>query len=83
MNNIQKTQKILDELKTEWNKYPKEPYTNFDKIKDMDIDDMAEWLNTIAHSLCCIYINGEFVKPTKDNFLKWLEEEICQTHLMK
>lgn len=42
--------------------------TNFEKIKAMDIDEMAEWLNTIADDIC--------IPCTTEAMKQWLESEV-------
>lgn len=42
--------------------------TNFEKIKAMDIDEMAEWLGMVSYCNC-----GE---DTVDEYRSWLESEV-------
>lgn len=64
------------------------PYTNFDRIKEMRIDEMAEFLEDVNSSSCtmicsqmsseCDYANLTAecrVEYCKKNIIKWLERE--------
>lgn len=50
--------------------------TNFDKIKSYDVDKLAELLSDTANSYCIIFYTDTFLRPTKENFKKWLLKEV-------
>ena len=57
--------------------------TNYDRIKNMSIDEMAEWLDkTTSCTYCCarqICDNGNYVGAMcYKAFKKWLESEVEQ-----
>ena len=70
-------QKIMDEL-GEKNKHLKaEPYTNYDKIMDMDIDELTNFLNNSlehCHQICDSSTCA-FHRECKSGIKKWLLSE--------
>lgn len=58
------------------------PYTNFENIKDMDIDKMAESLAIVEVNAVCCYISmgkeeyNHFKSERKKQWLEYLESEV-------
>ncbi len=52
--------------------------TNFDRIKNMDIEEMAEFISSIDIDECSgvTYIEDEQALDGVEDIKKWLEEEI-------
>lgn len=57
------------------------PYTNFDNIKDMNLDELAEKLATVELNAVCVYVSmdgAEYIlvkSERKKQWLEWLESE--------
>lgn len=52
------------------------PYTNFENIKDMNIDEMAESLATVELNAVCCYISmnkEEYISTKAERKQQWLE----------
>ena len=49
--------------------------TNYDRIKSMSVEEMAEFLNNISTSLA-IKVNGEYIVREKESVKQWLNSEI-------
>ena len=48
--------------------------TNFEKIKQMSVDDLTDFLNSISTSLA-IKMFGNYIVREKDVIKQWLESE--------
>lgn len=57
------------------------PHTNFDSIKDMNLDELAEKLATVELNAVCVYVSmdgAEYIRvksERKKQWLEWLESE--------
>lgn len=57
------------------------PHTNFDSIKDMSLDELAEKLATVELNAVCVYVSmdgSEYIRvksERKKQWLEWLESE--------
>ena len=51
--------------------------TNYDRIKSMSVEEMAEFLNNISTSLA-IKVNGEYIVREKDSIKQWLLQEVSE-----
>lgn len=57
------------------------PYTNFDSIKDMNLDELAEKLATVELNAVCVYVSmdgAEYIRvksERKKQWIEWLESE--------
>ena len=57
------------------------PYTNFDSIKDMNLDELAEKMATVELNAICVYVSmdgAEYIRvksERKKQWLEWLESE--------
>ena len=50
---------------------------NFEKIKSMDIDEMARWLGADTCNFCVYQqVNCDDIKQCKDGIKQWLESEV-------
>lgn len=55
--------------------------TNFDSIKDMNLDELAEKLATVELNAVCVYVSmdgAEYIRvksERKKQWLEWLESE--------
>ena len=49
--------------------------TNFEKIKENNIEKMAEFLNSTTGQIA-LRLNGEYVSNDKDSVRLWLESEV-------
>ena len=49
--------------------------TNYEKIKNMGIEEMAEFLNSTTGQIA-LRLNGEYVSNDKDSLRLWLESEV-------
>lgn len=49
--------------------------TNFEKIKNMSVEEMAEFLNSTTGQIA-LKLNGEYVSNDKDSLRLWLESEV-------
>ncbi len=64
--------------------YQKDKHTNFEKIKDMTVEEMAEFLDRVRYdycTTCCNNLNNcmrnNAIEPIcKNHFINWLESEI-------
>lgn len=56
-------------------------YTNFDSIRNMNIDELAEKLSIIELNAICVYISADEIgynrvkNERKKQWLEWLESE--------
>ena len=48
--------------------------TNYEKIKNMSVEEMAEFLNSTTSQIA-LKLNGEYVSNDKDSLRLWLESE--------
>ena len=52
---------------------------NFEKIKQMNIDEMAEWLEEFNHNSLCLYCKGcdneDEEIGCRKGLIQWLQEE--------
>lgn len=49
--------------------------TNFEKIKNMSVEEMAEFLNSTTTQIA-LKLNGEYVSNEKGSLCEWLESEV-------
>lgn len=49
--------------------------TNFERIKEMSVEEVADFLNDISTSLA-IKVNGEYIVREKESVKQWLNSEI-------
>ena len=49
--------------------------TNFEKFKNMSVDEMAEFLNSTTRQIA-LRLNGEYISNDKDSLRLWLESEV-------
>lgn len=49
--------------------------TNFERIKEMSVDEIAGFLNDISTSLA-IKVNSEYIVREKESVKQWLNSEI-------
>ena len=49
--------------------------TNFEKIKENNIEEMAEFLNSTTGQIA-LRLNGEYVSNDKDSLRLWLNSEV-------
>lgn len=49
--------------------------TNYEKNKNMSIEEMAEFMNSITGQIA-LRLNGEYVSNDKDSLRLWLESEV-------
>lgn len=52
------------------------PYTNFDNIKDMNLDELAEKLATVELNAVCVHIfmdEAEYIRAKSKRKKQWLE----------
>lgn len=49
--------------------------TNFEKIKNMSVQEMAEFLNSTTGQIA-LRLNCEYVSNDKDSLRLWLESEV-------
>ena len=47
---------------------------NFEKIKNMTLDEMAEFLKTTASTFLVLKVNSSWI--TQDGIKQWLQEEV-------
>lgn len=54
--------------------------TNYEKITNMSIDEMTEYLNCLSGCKCCVGADLESCGkyPCETNIKKWLESEITE-----
>ena len=55
--------------------YPPKPMTNYERIKDMSVEEMAEFLRNTSKNMA-LKLNGEYVTNDKEFILIWLESEV-------
>lgn len=57
------------------------PHTNFDSIKAMNLDELAEKLATVELNAVCVYVSmdgAEYIRvksERKKQWIEWLESE--------
>lgn len=49
--------------------------TNYEKFKNMSIEEMAEFLNSTTSQIA-LKLNGEYVSNDEDSLRLWLESEV-------
>lgn len=49
------------------------PKTNADRIRSMTDEELAEWFAGHDAGLVANVLNNDYVEPTKDGWLEWLE----------
>ena len=49
--------------------------TNFEKIKENNIEEMAEFLNRTTRQIA-LRLNGEYISNDKDSLRLWLNSEV-------
>lgn len=49
--------------------------TNFERIKEMSVEEIADFLNDTSTSLA-IKVNGEYIVREKESVKQWLNSEI-------
>lgn len=49
--------------------------TNYEKIKNMSVEEMAKFLNSTTSQIA-LKLNGEYVSNDKDSLRLWLESEV-------
>lgn len=52
---------------------PQKPITNADRIRSMTDEELAEWFAGHDAGLVANVLNNDYVEPTKDGWLEWLE----------
>lgn len=49
--------------------------TNYEKIKNMSVEEMAEFLNSTTGQIA-LKLNGKYVSNDEDSLRLWLESEV-------
>ena len=75
MNDAEARQVILDELAKKFDAMPKEPYTNYDRIINMSVNEMAEWLASKIQCRSCFLYSCTDDKECDEIFKQWLLAE--------